>query len=126
VGVIDGQGRVIKEAQPYEFANLPLVVGAGANATDGSVFQLIRERPRLSERLEALVRVDQRRWDIRLKDGGLIQLPATGEAEAMVTLDQLDQGQGVLDLSLERIDLRSPGMVVVRQREGAETTAGAA
>ena len=126
VGVIDAQGRVIPEAQPFEFANLPLVVGAGANATDGSVFEMIRARPRLAERLEALVRVDQRRWDIRLKNGGLIQLPATGEAGAMITLDQLDQGQGVLDLTLERIDLRSPGMVVVRQRGGAETVAGAA
>ena len=55
VGVIDAQGRVIREADPAEFSQLPLVVGAGANASDGSVFALIRARPRLAERLEALV-----------------------------------------------------------------------
>jgi len=120
VGVIDAHGRVIREADPAEFSQLPLVVGAGANASDGSVFALIRARPRLAERLEALVRVDERRWDIRLKSGAIIQLPATNEAGAMITLDQLDQGQGVLDLALGRIDLRSPGMVVVRQRDAAD------
>ncbi|MEI7933105.1 MAG: cell division protein FtsQ/DivIB, partial [Alphaproteobacteria bacterium] len=120
VGVIDAQGRVIREADPAEFSQLPLVVGAGANASDGSVFALIRARPRLAERLEALVRVDERRWDIRLKSGAIIQLPATNEAEAMITLDQLDQGQDVLELALGRIDLRTPGMVVVRQRDEAD------
>jgi cell division protein FtsQ len=119
-GVIDAKGRVIREADPAEFAQLPLVVGPGANASDGSVFALISARPRLAERLEALVRVDERRWDIRLKNGAIIQLPATSEAEAMITLDQLDQGQGVLDLALGRVDLRTPGMVVVRQREDTD------
>ncbi len=76
---------------------------------------LIRARPRLASRLEALVRVDERRWDLRLKDGSIIQLPAVGEEEALIQLDKLDAGQNLLDLGFERIDLRSPDMVVVRR-----------
>ena len=41
--------------------------------------------------LEALVRVDDRRWDLRLKDGALIQLPAVDQEAALIRLEQLDQ-----------------------------------
>jgi methyl-accepting chemotaxis protein len=69
------------------------------------------------DRLEALVRVDDRRWDLRLKDGSLIQLPAIDEESALIQLDQLDQRQRILDLGFARIDLRDPEMVAVRPRD---------
>jgi cell division protein FtsQ len=115
--VIDKQGKVIAEANPRSYPHLPLLVGAGANGTGAEVLALVSQRPRLAERLEAMVRVDDRRWDLRLKDGTLIQLPAAGEDSALIALDALDQKQRVLDLGLGRIDLRSPEMVVVRRRE---------
>ena len=114
--VVDSKGGVIPEADPSRFPDLPLLVGAGANEADATVIELVRARPRLVERLEALVRVDQRRWDLRLKDGGIIQLPAVDEEAALIQLDKLHQGQRLLELGFERIDLRSPDMVVVRRR----------
>jgi cell division protein FtsQ len=65
-----------------------------------------------------VVRVDQRRWDLRLKDGAIVQLPAVGEDSALIQLDQMDHDQRILELGFERIDLRTPEMVVVRRREG--------
>ena len=62
------------------------------------------------------MRVDGRRWDLRLKDGGLVQLPAVEEESALIQLDQLDQRQRILELGFERIDLREPGVVAVRPR----------
>jgi len=115
--VIDREGRVIPEADPSRFPELPLLVGVGANdAGGGQMVALIKARPRLAERLEAMVRVDNRRWDLRLKDGGIIQLPATDEESALIQLDRMDQGQRLLELGFERIDMRSPEMVVVRRR----------
>ena len=69
--------------------------------------------------IEALVRVDDRRWDLRLKDGALIQLPALDEDAALIQLDQLDQRARVLELGFERIDLRDPEMIAVRPRAAA-------
>ena len=117
--VIDGEGRVILEAEAGRFPNLPLVVGQGADQAAGSILPAISSRPRLRDRLEALVRVDDRRWDLRLKDGSLIQLPAIGEDSALIQLDQLDQRQRILDLGFARIDLRDPDMVAVRPRDAA-------
>jgi len=114
--VVDDQGRLIREADPARFTDLPLVVGDGANAAAADILPLVKARPRLMQRLEALVRVDDRRWDIRLKDGGLIQLPAEGEDSALIQLDQLDQQARVLELGFDRIDLRDPELVAVRPR----------
>ena len=117
VGVIDTTGVVAPEADPTKFARLPLVVGNGANLAAGHILPLVQARPRLMARLDALVRVDDRRWDLRLKDGGIVQLPASDEDAALIRLDQLDQASRILDLGFSRVDLRDPEMVAVRPRE---------
>ena len=112
--VVDDHGQVIPEANAGSFSSLPLIVGDGANETLGSILPLVRARPELMQRLEALVRVDDRRWDIRLKDGGIIQLPADGEESALIQFDALEQKSRILELGFERIDLRDPELVAVR------------
>lgn len=114
--VIDDHGQVIPEANPGRFASLPLVVGAGGAQHAKKILPILVQRPRLMERMDALVRVDDRRWDLRLKDGSLIQLPAVGEEEALMRLEQLDQRSRILELGFERIDLRNPDVVAVRPR----------
>ncbi|NEX92570.1 cell division protein FtsQ/DivIB [Caulobacter sp. 17J65-9] len=124
--VIDAEGQVIPEADPGRFPDLPLVVGDGADITAGEILPLVVQRPRLLGRLEALVRVDTRRWDLRLKDGSLIQLPAVDEESALIQLDQLDQRSRVLELGFARIDLRDPEMIAVRPRDGRQVVSPAA
>lgn len=114
--VIDEHGQPIPEADPARFAALPLVVGEGGAAAAPKILPLLAQRPKLMGRMDALVRVDDRRWDIRMKDGSLIQLPAVGEEEALMQLEQLDQRSRILDLGFERIDLRNPDVVAVRPR----------
>lgn len=116
--VIDETGRVIPEADPGRFATLPLIVGAGANEAAAAILPEVAARPRLAERTEALIRVDGRRWDLRMKDGSLVQLPAVDEGAALIQLEQLDQRSRILELGFERIDLRDPSVVAVRPRDG--------
>ncbi|QTN19097.1 FtsQ-type POTRA domain-containing protein [Brevundimonas sp. AJA228-03] len=112
--VIDGEGKAIPGADAGLYPNLPLVVGTGADAAAGAILPLLAERPRLMSRIDALVRVDQRRWDLRLKDGSLIQLPATKQEAALIQLDAMDQRDRLLELGFSRIDLRTEGQVAVR------------
>ena len=119
VQVVDVEGRPIAEADPGRFPNLPLVVGEGANDNAATILQILRAHPRETQKLEALVRVDDRRWDLRMRDGGLIQLPAVGEDSALIQLDKLDQESRILELGFARIDLRDPELVAVRPRDAA-------
>jgi cell division protein FtsQ len=127
--VIDDHGEAIAEADPARFAALPLVVGEGADAAAPAILPLLAQRPQLMQRTDALVRVDDRRWDLRLKDGSLIQLPASGEEDALMRLEQLDQRSHILAIGFERIDLRNPELTAVRPRQfgpaGTTPVAGA-
>jgi len=120
--VIDASGAPTPEADPAKFPGLPLVVGEGANTAAAAILPAVLSRPRLVRRLVALIRVDGRRWDLRLADGALIQLPARHVQSALIRLDQLDQQARILDLGLARIDLRDPEMVAVRPREATART----
>jgi cell division protein FtsQ len=115
--VIDPTGQIIPEADPGLFIDLPLIVGDGANVSAAALLPALTSRPRLMSKLDAVVRVDQRRWDLRLKDGSLIQLPAQNEDAALIQLDQLDQKDRLLDLGFQRVDLRDPEMIAVRPRD---------
>jgi len=117
--VIDSGGKVIQGADAGRYPKLPLVVGKGADQTASEILPLLAQRPRLMARIEALVRVDERRWDLRLKDGSLIQLPAVDQDSALIRLDALDQRERLLDLGFARVDLRTPEEVAVRPSEGA-------
>lgn len=114
--VIDDSGRTIPEADPAHFSKLPLVVGAGGDRHAGEILPLLAQRPNLMSHLEALVRVDDRRWDLRLKDGSLIQLPSVDEEQALVRLEQLEKRSHLIALGFERIDLRNPDTVAFRPR----------
>ena len=115
--VIDEHGQVIPEADPGRFTSLPLVVGEGGAQHAPEILPIIAQRPKLMTRMDALVRVDDRRWDLRLKDGSLIQLPASGEEDALMQLERLDQRSRILELGFDRIDLRNPDVVAVRPRQ---------
>ena len=121
--VVDPDGQVIPEADPGLFVDLPLIVGEGAPQAAGALLSELQGRPRLMDRMEAAVRVDDRRWDLRLKDGSLIQLPAVDQDAALIQLDQLDGKDRLLELGFERIDLRDAEMVVVRPRAPAAPVA---
>ena len=112
--LIDSGGRVIAGADASRYPGLPLVVGKGANEAAGAILPLLAERPRLMSRIDALIRVDERRWNLRLKDGALIQLPALGQDAALIKLDALDQRERLLDLGFSRVDLRTPEEVALR------------
>jgi cell division protein FtsQ len=115
--VIDEHGKVIPEADARRFTALPLVVGEGGAEHAPEILPVIAQRPKLMGRMDALVRVDDRRWDLRMKDGSLIQLPASGEDDALMQLERLDQRSRILELGFDRIDLRNPDVVAVRPRQ---------
>ena len=114
IKVIDNRGQVIDGADARRYPTLPLVVGKGADVAAGEILPLLAQRPRLMGMVDALVRVDERRWDLRLKDGSLIQLPATEQEAALIRLDALDQRERLLDMGFARVDLRTPDEVAVR------------
>lgn len=121
--VVTNNGSIAGQVDPGRFSKLPLIVGEGAAQAAAPIIALLQSHPRLMAVVSALVRVDGRRWDLRLADGAVVALPATGEASALKRLESLDESSRIMSLKLARIDLRDPEMVVVRPRGASAPSA---
>lgn len=117
--LIDIDGAVIREVGAYEYSHLPLIVGAGAPDAASSILQALARHREIGDLTSALVRVGERRWNVRLRNGIDIRLPDEKFAEALDVLATLQTANGILDQKLEYIDLRDPERMIVRKR-GAE------
>jgi cell division protein FtsQ len=112
--VIDRNGQVVSNEDAVQFDSLPLVVGAGASLAAPALIDALNDRPLLFARVLAATRVGQRRWDLELKGGTHIMLPEGAEAAALDRLERLQENYGLLDRSLQVIDLRLPDRLMLR------------
>lgn len=114
--LIDDEGALIREVGAYEYSNLPLIVGAGAPEAASGILQSIKSHDVLRERIYALVRVGERRWNMRLRNNIDVKLPDQDYAKAIGDLALLQSAEGTLDQKIEYIDLRDPERMVIRKR----------
>lgn len=112
--VIDRTGTVIEDADPQAYAELPRVVGAGANEPAAEILDLLARQSELDALVTHAVRVGERRWNLRLDAGGDILLPETDPASALALLATLHAERGVLHLDAQGFDLRTEGELVIR------------
>lgn len=118
IRVIDVEGRVL-ERDSARFGALPTVVGEGAAEAAAGLLTALDEVPAIRDRLQSAVRVAERRWTLRLADGPDIRLPASGVAEALAHLSEMDEGGEILSADIVSVDMRLPEKVVVRMSDEA-------
>ncbi|PWE17714.1 hypothetical protein DDZ18_08645 [Marinicauda salina] len=112
--VVDRSGVVIEAADPGDYADLPRVVGAGANTAAVEILTLLARQPTVSELVTHAVRVGERRWNLRLAGGGDVMLPEEDPASALAMIAALHADRGVLHLDARTFDLRNEGDLVIR------------
>jgi cell division protein FtsQ len=117
LSIIDVSGRVLESRNFKPFADLPLVVGAGANLRVANLLDDMAQVPQLKGKVDALVWTGNRRWDVQFKSGDTLQLPE-GRAEAqaaLVAFAQLDAANGLLGKGLGQFDMRVADRLFIRQ-----------
>ncbi|HET9018834.1 MAG TPA: cell division protein FtsQ/DivIB [Acetobacteraceae bacterium] len=121
--LIDRDGQVVTDSDVADFASqLPLVVGAGANASAGTgkpsvaalLLDALATQPAIQGRVTAAVRVGERRWNLRLNNGIDVLLPEGAETQALAKLAQLQAQHQLLDRPMQAIDMRLPDRFVFR------------
>jgi len=122
--LIDAEGVVVTRWKLERFWKLPLVVGEAAPKHAAEMIRLLNDHPRLNRRLKALVRVSDRRWDLRFKNGIVARLPEKNPGRALSVLARLDRREKLLDRDVIAIDLRYEDRLVVRTRAGAKAEDG--
>ncbi len=112
--LIDRSGQVVAHQDVASFRGLPLVVGAGAPPSAATLLDALTARPTLQQRVVAVVRVGERRWNLRMNNGADVMLPEGHEIVALDRLMQLQQDHDLLDRPLVAIDMRLPDRLVLR------------
>jgi cell division protein FtsQ len=113
--LIDKSGRVLTAVPRSAMPSLPRVAGEGAATEAAGLFALLAGHPALMARIDVAERVGERRWMLRLADGGTVQLPARGEAEALARALRIASARGP---EVSEIDVRVPERTLVRGPEG--------
>ncbi len=117
--LVDREGVEITEKDVVEYPDLPLIVGKGAPKAAGELIAVLASEPQLKRRVAAAIRVGERRWNMRFKDGIDVRLPEQDPLAAWHKLAQYEQNNGLLGRDIELVDLRLANRVVVRLTQEA-------
>jgi cell division protein FtsQ len=113
--LLDAEGRRVAQlASRAARPDLPLIAGEGAPAAVAEARALIAAAEPIAHRLQGLVRVGNRRWDVVLDREQRILLPQTGAVAALERVLALDAAQDLLARDITVVDMRHPQRPVLR------------
>src|SRR6266853_823728 len=101
------------------YADLPLVVGIGAETRAREFLAMLDRRPELRANVRACVLVAERRWNLRLKNGVDVRLPEFDVEQALDQLAALERDTKLSNRDITAIDLRLADRITVRLSDGA-------
>lgn len=100
-------------------ADLPLITGEGADAVVPEALDLFAAASPLESRLRGLTRRGERRWDVILDRGQVIQLPEENPVLALERVLAMDKAKDLLARDIAVIDMRDPDRTTIRMGEYA-------
>jgi cell division protein FtsQ len=120
--LVDKTGRPLAAVASNTAPSLPRVAGEGAATAAAGLHALLAGHPALMSKVELAERIGERRWRLRLVDGGVIELPADDVAEVLP--QALELANAAASAGRNEVDLRVAGRALAR--EGADGRRAAA
>lgn len=118
--IVERSGRVITKAEASAYPHLPMFIGSGAPGAGAELVDAVAQRRAVLARVKAMERVSQRRWNLLLDDGVVVELPEIGWAKQLDELEHLIVDKGVLEKDIKEIDLRSPDNLFFQLRNSGK------
>ncbi len=116
--LVAADGAPIAEMRDARFADLPFVVGDGANKRLREFLAIVGAVGDLrGVRVRAGILVGQRRWNLKLSNGLEVKLPEQAPEAAAAQLGRLAREQRLLEKDIIYVDLRLPGRMYARLTE---------
>lgn len=115
VQVVDASGEAITAQDISRYAELPLIVGEGAQLSAPVFREALATYPSINSRIDAMVRVSDTRWNLVINDRQTtIMLPEIAPEAALSKLAAMQARTQVLDREIGVIDLRIEDRVTLR------------
>lgn len=120
--LVDIDGVPLKEAAE-NYPDLLVMTGDGAPEHVQELFALLKDQPELATDVVAVVRVGDRRWNLKFANGVQVMLPDENEKNALEKLAGMQRSQGILDKAVNVIDLRLSERIFITLPEDDPATA---
>ncbi|MBV8939945.1 MAG: FtsQ-type POTRA domain-containing protein [Alphaproteobacteria bacterium] len=115
LALIDDGGAVMSDLSLADYPALPLVLGEGAPSHVAEALALLDAEPSLKAKVTALVRVGDRRWNVRFAGSGLeLKLPEEDAMTAWQRFSRLNRERHFMLMPLKTVDMRQPGRLYLR------------
>jgi cell division protein FtsQ len=118
IAVVERAGSVITTRNVENFSHLPKLVGAGAPLAAADMVEAVMAHRAVDSRIAAYEYVSQRRWNLILNNGVVVELPENGWRKELDALEHLIVDNGILERDVTQIDLRSPNQYFFVLRGG--------
>jgi cell division protein FtsQ len=106
ITLVDREGVEIGTGEVTRFAELPLIVGAGASAEAPALFDVMASEPDLFARVVSAIRVGERRWNLRFDTGLDAYLPEGDLEIAWLRLSEIIHSRRLFERPVVVLDLR--------------------
>ncbi len=119
VSVIDQEGFVLTHKNLGRFKDFIIFTGKKAPQYAGGFLKLLAAEPGLFNKVEAAQYVSGRRWNLKLDNGLLVQLPEDQVALALSQLAEHQEKDALLDKDIKSVDVRMFPSIIVQTHPGA-------
>ena len=123
--LIDKDGTVLSASDLDQWHQLPLVVGSGAEKNVTQLLGFLQAEPAIATEFVSAVRIENRRWDLHLKNDVTVKLPEQDTELALSRLAALTKDKNILARNIASIDLRQPERIMVAPAVSEKTKANA-
>lgn len=114
ISIVSADGMPIDTMHDDRYANLPLIVGDGANQRIDQYRKIVEAVGDLAPRIKAGALVSGRRWSLFSTNGVEIRLPELDPEGAAAGFARMQRDYRILDKDIVAVDLRVPGRVEVQ------------
>ncbi|HET7086535.1 MAG TPA: FtsQ-type POTRA domain-containing protein [Rhizomicrobium sp.] len=123
IWVVERNGGLITSHDVEKFRRLPKLAGTGAPAAAADLVDAVATHRAIAARIAVYARQSERRWNLILDDGVVVQLPETGWQKELDTLEHLIIDNGILERDVTEIDLRSSSHIFLLLKNGEKKEA---
>ena len=119
LSLVAEDGTVLTDENLGRFKNYVVVVGDKAPERASDLLGLLSAEPEISKRVETANLRSDRRWDLTLRSGAIVQLPEEDVGLALRRLALMHDEKQIMDKDVKAIDVRTANRILVRTQPGA-------
>lgn len=118
--LIDAEGKVMPESHNSKYGKLPQVVGEDAPLHAAKLLDILKQEPELAQRMQAAIRIGERRWNIRFDNGIELKLPEEKVDIAWRKFALMNKEKELLSRAIKSVDMRLPDRIFIQRVPGTE------